>query len=222
MDDNKTIVLDDTLKTTDNYTKNKNSFSIFNIDNEEIFRGYNVVVDMGRLLNLQNIFKLNIDNSVSLHETPRLFVSCFSIGDGAATLEALSTPVLPSITDEALFNRVPFYAGDLTRIYEEEDDKKPRYWSSTNLKDFTSILYKHDVSTNEMYAEITLRIGMSEALGKNINEVGLYMAEHTIDGTGTITGKTNFKLFSKFTFASLPKSEYPNRDEYTIVYKVYV
>lgn len=220
--DDKTIVLDDSLKSTDNFTQRKNSFTIFAKDGEEVFRGYNVVVDMGRLLNLQNIFKLNVDNSLSLHETPKLYVSAFSIGDGAATLEALSTPVLPSVTDETLFNKVPFYAGDLTRVYEEADDKKPRYWSNTDFKDFTSILFKHDIGSTEMYAEITLRIGMSEALGKNINEVGLYMAEHIVDNTGVVTGKTNFKLFSKFTFASLPKSEYPNRDEYTIVYKVYV
>ena len=149
-------------------------------------------------------------------------MSCFSVGDGAAPLDNLSQPTLPEFSDIELTNKIALYPTDILRLNEEEDILKPKYWQGTNFKDFNSIVYRHDPISQEMFVEITLRIGMSEALGKNINEIGLYMAEHTVDGSDVILDKTNFKLFSKFTFASLPNSEYEGRDEYTIVYKVYV
>jgi len=220
---NNTLVVTDNMATSDKIVtspETKNFIDVFNSKNEHVYRGYNIVVDKGRLFTLQNTFNFMTDSNLNKRTKPNLWASAFSVGDGAAPANNPFSPIAPNLVDTQLFNRVPFFAENTNRTNTDGDVSKPKYWSNTNIKDFTSVAYVNNASTGEMYYEITLVIDYSECKGKNINELGLYLANHTLSGA-TVTNKTEFTLFSKITFPSLPNSINDDTDQYTIIYRVY-
>lgn len=224
----KTININDGLRQTDSLSKGslasgpkRNCIDVFNSKNQHIFRGYNVVVNTGRQYTLQSVFNHSVDPSLGRGNLPRQWVSVFRVGDGGATLTDPFVNIQSNVDEVDLASPLIFNQQDTTLTHEEGNLSLPHYWSGTSFKDFTNITYGYDVGTTDMFMEITLKLGQSELLGQKVNELGLYLAEHTLDVDGNITNKTNFKLFSKVTFATLPKSPNLNDDWYTFVYRVY-
>lgn len=214
-----TLHLRDDLKAEDKLSK-KNRIDVFNSAGEHILRGYNIVVDTGRLFSLKNSFQIaGGDLTIGRNNIPLQWASCFSVGDGAAPPNDLSNPSSPLLSDTALANLTPFYAADPARLNEDADIAKPLYWNATDIKDFTNISLVDD-GLGDIYVECTLTIGYSECAGKNINELCLYLATHTVVAE-EVTNKANFLMFSRITFPSLPNAVDPNTDEYTIIYRVY-
>jgi hypothetical protein len=203
------------------FIEKRNSFDIYDSNGNKIYTGYNVVVNTGRLYTAQTLFNKSIDNTIGRNNNPNQWVSVFSIGKGGAPSSAPLAPIYPEVTDTELVEKLKFYPEDTTRQYEDNDSSKPRYWNGTDFKDINSLSIVQDSVNNNTYCEMVLKIGFSEAKGEYINEIGVYLADHSLSGTGLITNKTNFILFSRFTFPSLPKSSNDNTDEYTINYRVY-
>jgi len=222
--DKQTLILsesapkDDTIGSTAN---KKNLFQIFDADNREVARGFNIITLDGRKYNAAKLFDdptigtLILNNGTAITHDDSFVVSVWGAGSGGAPAESLFSPTEPTINDVILSSPTKFFAEDDTRTNEQGDVAKPKYWDSTYKKDITSTEFKQD-SSGDYYYELTLFVDFSELKGTSFNELGTYM--HEVDGVGV---KSNFFLYSRITFASLPKSS-EGKESYTVLYRIYL
>jgi len=152
----------------------------------------NLVVYLGR----ESILQRSLDYQNS-HITPTKdeFICWFGIGDGGSNPSDPFDPIPPTNNDIDLNNEVPISATDTTCA----DFHDGFYWKHP----FDSINYIQDSENDNSWIISVLSIILSpaQAVGEQINEAGLFMAESRAPGYGG-----PFHLYARVTFPTMVKS----------------
>lgn len=177
--------MDKYLKLYDNIKyKDKYSFE----GRVKIYKNNDIIVDKnnkivltGRNYIMQRLFDLPYSSTNAKNEwVPRWF----SVGNGAATIDAPFQPTWPTDNDAELYNILPF-----------NDLGGPLYNPTKTKKLIDSISYSAYLT-----AKFSMTIDYTDCIDTYINEAGLYAAPSEDHN------EINFVMLSHVTFPSIPKS----------------
>jgi len=206
----------------DNHLAGRNFIRIYDKDGNLVCEDTNLVVEYGRqnvLERIFNNFSLSQSQGIDFSNIAKQWISVFSVGSGGCPPSEIFNPYLVKPETESLSIPIRFTNELVANV--DGNINKPRYWDNNYKKDFTYITMEHDKINDKIYAIIVLELDFSECLGKPINEIGLWFAEHELDANGSIINKKNFRLFSKVNFNTQPKSLSPLDGYYKFIYRVY-
>ena len=213
----KSILLNDNYKINEEFVNNneknvkkRNELLVYS-DDKLLFRGFNKVVNIGRLYNIQTLTQASLNSNSSLYmkdNNLNLYLRCWGAGTGGNVNDDENTPKEVKLDETDLNDPVVFTENNYTN--EDNDPNKPAYRDNRKKKDFESVtIYKN--SKEEIYAEIKFSVTKQELNGYQITELGFYLW----DGT-------NFYLFSKVNIPVLYKN---NTDvlntSYSFIYRIY-
>lgn len=200
---------------------NKNYIKIFDKNNNLLITKTNKVVQKFRINLLEQLFHsftiTNGDNSLNFSKD---WISVFGVGTGGTPPSEGLNPYIVNPKTEDLSEKLLFTDSIFNNV--DGNINKPHYWDNHTKKDFTNIALRYNQEKDKVYAILLCDLDFTELLGKKINEIGLYLATHELDSEGKILTKSNFRLFSKVNFSTLPKNILPTEDFYRIVYRVYL
>ncbi len=217
----KDIILNDSYKNKDLVygCSPKNELIVLNFKGEQIYRGFNTVVNGGRLYNLQTMSNEDNANSINNKRSenrPNYFMSCFGVGDDGTISNDKSVPKTVAITETELYDKVQFTTEDWNN--QDNNNSKPKYRDNRYKKDFDNVTTVINELTGEIYTEFVFTISELELNGIDINEFGFYLSDLDVSNDT----KSNFKLFSKVTIPTIFKRETGSLESsYTFKYRIY-
>ncbi len=160
--------------------------------NKKLISKSNLVTYCGREWLLERMF--NIENS-NITSTKDQYLCWFGLGDAGAPAGDPLNPTSPTNDDTALGNEIPINSSDSTCA----DYHDGAYYKHP----FDSLGYEQDISNGNSYliGKITITVGADDAVGENISEAALYIAE---SNAGGYSG--DFNLYARTTFPTQVKT----------------
>lgn len=216
----KSIILNDIYKNKEKLTNNKslikkNELLVYS-DSNLIYRGFNKVVNIGRLYNIQTLTQKVLNNSSNSYikgNNSNLYLRCWGVGTGGTVEGDESTPKEVNLDDTDLNAPVAFTNQNYT--HEDNDKSKPAYRDNRRKKEFASLTINKN-NNDEIYAELKFSIIETELNEKHISELGFYLWDGESD-------TSNFYLFSKVNIPSIYKSiSGSSTSRYDFIYRIYV
>jgi len=168
---------------------------IYEIDedgNQQLVGKSNLVVYVGRELIAQKITRLNNPSVDTQYEEGLYWLG---IGSGGVSVGDPFNPNPPISTDDDLYESLPISATDVAC----GDLRGTDYYK----KPIEAIEFQQDPYNDNAWIilQTTSRIGVSDSLGLNISEAGLFSA---VDNSPGASGP--FHLFSRVTFPTIVKT----------------
>lgn len=190
--------LSDASRLVQNEKRPKGFVHIYELDKDgvkKLVQKSNLVLYQGREIVASHMF--NIQNP-NITASPNEFICWFGLGSGGAPEGNPFVPNPPSSTDIELSTPVMINATDSTCagfvVGLGGYTKHP----------FDTITFQQDPYNSDRYLiiQVLTTMGLDDAVGKTVNEAGLYTANSAAGGYGG-----EFHLFARVTFPSIYKSD---------------
>jgi hypothetical protein len=187
----------------------KGFVEIYTIDENgiaELAAKSNLVVLQGRQLIGQSL--TNVANTSISYPRNGEYIYWLGLGTGGASIGNPLSPVLPLITDTALYTEIPFSTS-------VSDSTACSDWATVNSVagfykwPLGGVQFNVDPSNSNAYliTQLSIVVSNNYALGYSVNEAGLFTcSSNALNQTRTGPGTGQFHLFARITFPSVTKT----------------